>query len=87
MPEHQDEAERSWFEYKRLVLAELTRIDKGVLALNEKMEKAMDTQDINISKMRVEIAMLKVQASIWGAGSGIIVSAVVTVVIAILFKH
>ena len=84
----QDESdERSWAEYRRLILAELERIDRGMSSLNGKMEIAMTIRDEAMSKMRVEIAMLKVQAGIWGAASGMLGSAVISAIIVQVLKH
>lgn len=76
MPEMNEPDERSWGEYRRLILAELERIDRGMALLNTKMEVAMDTRDISMTTMKVEIAMLKVKASIWGGLSGTLGAAI-----------
>ena len=83
-----DVSERSWFEYRKYIVNELARIDKGVSQLNDRMEIAMNNRDETISKMRIEIAMLKVQAGIWGAGAGIVTTAAFTIVLqALLHIH
>lgn len=76
MPEMNDVDERSWSEYRRLILAELERIDRGMISLNTKMEVSMDSRDASITTMRVEIAMLKVKASMWGGLSGTLGAAI-----------
>ena len=74
-PDHNDTGdERSWPEYRRLVIAELARIDKGMTDLNEKLERALDQRDQSITDIKVEVAMLKVKASIWGGLSGLVVA-------------
>src|SRR4051812_38454588 len=67
-PEHD---ERGWPEYRRLILAELERIDKGMTDLNVKLEKALDSRDQSISDLRVSVAMLQVKASLFGGLTGL----------------
>ena len=50
-----------WPEYQRLVLAELERHNAVMVAMN-----------IALGEIRVELAMLKIKASIWGALAGMI---------------
>lgn len=76
MPVENDTDERSWKEYRRLILAELERIDKGMVTLNLKMDTTSDMRDIAMTAMRVEIAMLKVKASMWGGFSGTLGAAI-----------
>jgi len=53
-----------WGEYRRLILQELERLARQVQELNIKIDnfRASDIADI-----KVEIAMLKVKAGVWGA--------------------
>ena len=51
--------ERSWPEYRRLVLSELQRID----AHSEKISQSLND-------IRVQVGMLQVKASIFGAAAG-----------------
>ena len=54
--------ESSWNEWSRHVLAELERADQGIQRL------------VTVSnEIKIDIATLKVKASVWGAVSGIIV--------------
>lgn len=67
----QDELdERSWPEYRRLVLNELERIDRALNALNTKLDSAGIERDKAISDLRVSVAMLQVKCSMWGALCG-----------------
>jgi len=85
-PDHNDAGdERSWPEYRRLVIAELARIDKGMTDLNEKLERALDQRDQSITDIKVEVAMLKVKASIWGGLAGLVVA--VSAVLLKLLPH
>lgn len=83
MASDHDGDERSWTEYRRLILNELERIDRGMTTLNVKMDNATSTRDADITALRVEIAMLKVKASMWGGASGTAVAAVAS----FLFKY
>ena len=61
--------------YKRLILSELGRFD-------ERLDEIIDMQ----SKMREELAALKVQSGLWGLVGGAI-PAVVTVILVYLSTH
>jgi hypothetical protein len=76
-------AERtSWGEYRRLILAELERISKDIRELNAKME-AFRQQDV--AQMKTDIALLKFQAALYGAISGIVTTGIIS--FAIKFIH
>lgn len=64
-----------WNEWSRHVLAEQKR-------LNECFEKLAT----KVEEIRIEIAMLKVKASLWGGITGIIVS-LLTIYLKILFSN
>lgn len=68
--------ERSWKEYRRLVVAELERIDKGLQQLNTKLDDALTDRDKAVNDIRVAVGMLQVKCGLWGAlsGSGITVA-------------
>jgi len=59
----------SWREWSNFVLMELKRTNTQIEDLDKKIEKLKDDQ---ISKLKVEIAMLKVKAGIWGVMGGAI---------------
>lgn len=63
--------ERSWPEYRRLVLNELERIDRALGALNMKLDAGAAEKDKGISDLRVNVAMLQVKCGMWGALSGL----------------
>ena len=54
-------ADNGWEEYKKLVLSELERFNKN----QDKFDKKLD-------KVIIDIATLKVKASIWGALGGMV---------------
>lgn len=68
-------ADRTWGEYRRLILSELERINSAVEKVNTKIE--MFRQD-DIAQIKTDIALLKFQAAMWGAGAGIVFSVAVT---------
>lgn len=52
-----------WIEYRNMVLAELERLNKRVDEINNKLDR-----------INIDIATLKVKASLWGGLSGAIVA-------------
>jgi hypothetical protein len=56
--------EDSWREYRRLILAELERINKSIVDINAKIEQFRADE---ISQIKVAIAMLQVKSGVWGA--------------------
>lgn len=54
-----------WGEYRKLVLAQL-----------EKLEGAANRHEADVAELRVEVAMLKVKAGLWGALAGAIPGAI-----------
>jgi hypothetical protein len=61
----------TWDEYRRLVLAELERISIAVVTVNDKLDRFHSEE---ISKLKIDVAMLQVKASLWGAGAGLLVA-------------
>ena len=59
----------TWQEYSKFVLAELKRLNNQIATIDYKISKLKDEE---ISKLRIEIATLKVKSSIFGViGGGI----------------
>lgn len=69
-PNDDRDLERSWPEYRRLVLGELVRIDKGMNDINLKLESALALRDKGIGELQIDVAMLKIKASLFGALCG-----------------
>lgn len=67
-----------WGQYRRLILAELERIAGDISRINEKIERFR--QD-DISQIKTDIALLKFQAAMWGAGASIVVSAIIALIL------
>jgi hypothetical protein len=79
-PHSDDREEAPWFEYRRLVLTELDRLHDGQSALSVKIDTLrLDMQtrlslirEEDISKVRVDVAMLKIKSGLWGGLAGLI---------------
>lgn len=74
--------EDSWPEWSRHVLAELKRLNDNLAQVEDKIDLIKDEQ---ITPLKVEIAMLKIKASIWGLIGGAI-PVVLMVLVEILKK-
>ena len=74
--------EDSWPEWSRHVLAELKRLNNNLAQVENKIDLIKDGQ---ITPLKVEIAMLKIKASIFGLVGGAI-PVVLMVLIEILKK-
>ncbi len=74
----------SWEEYKRLVVSELERLDSSIRSLSHQISQdgAARSKEANI--MAVEIAMLKVKASMLGSVFGAVVGAVVAAIVSVV---
>jgi hypothetical protein len=73
-----DPSERSWGEYRRFVVEELRRLGDRLDNVVEKIERFR--QD-DIAQIRTDIALLKFQAAMWGAGAGILFSGLITLIV------
>ena len=62
-------ARNGWSAYQKLVLSELEDHSRGLSELAGEL-KQLRTKDI--TDIKVEIAMLKIKAGLWGAGAGAI---------------
>lgn len=75
-----DEASRrrDWLEHRRFILAELERLNKFISAINEKVDR-LRVDDL--ASFKTDIALLKFQAAMWGAGGGVVFGAIVTLIL------
>lgn len=72
MPDSNEERdERDWFQYRRLILSELTRISNAIAEVDAKIERLRSDE---ISKLKVDVAMLQVKAGMWGALGGLAIA-------------
>jgi hypothetical protein len=68
-------APETWEEYRRLVMDTLDRIGRDISNINEKIERFRQE---DLLQIRTDIALLKFQAALWGAGAGIIITLATT---------
>lgn len=64
----EDAAAGSWPEYRRLVISELERLNETLVNIQKEF-----------AKVRTEVELLKLKASVWGVAAGAISGTVVTV--------
>lgn len=67
------DAEGDWGEYRRLILAELTRLSDGISEVKGQIS-VLSTADI--ADIKAEIAVLKFKAGVWGLIAGAIPGAI-----------
>lgn len=63
--------EKSWFEYRQLILSELRRINQSLGELDAKIDRLRTDE---ISKLKVDVAMLQVKSGMWGALGGVAIA-------------
>ncbi len=78
-PDSQD----TWEQYRNLILAEIARINTAVEAINRKIEQFRQE---DISEIKTDIALLKFQAGLWGAGAGVIFSLIMTLLLKFIVR-
>ena len=66
-----------WDEYRKLVLLELRQLNDGIRYIHKKID-VIQVKDI--TKIREDIAGLKVKAGIWGAVAGLIPVAIMIII-------
>lgn len=84
LPEEVDDL--SWTGYRRLVLSELERIDRGVDGLHKKMDARAEVVDTEVSKMWRAIDLLQFKSGM----ISLLVSALTGVAVAVaaaLIRH
>lgn len=86
-------AERSWSEYRRLVLDGLERIDRRLTQIDTKIDQEISLIDSKVDResalQRQEISDLKVQVGqlrVWATLSGAIAAAIVTAFVQFVFR-
>jgi hypothetical protein len=73
-----DSPNGDWREHRLLILAELKRISDSISALENRLDEFRSEE---IQKIKVDIAMLQVKASLWGGVWGAGLSAIVALVV------
>ena len=80
-----DEASQAtWNQYRRLLTSELRRLNVSLIDLDHKIDLL---RNVEISRMQVQIALIKQQTGIIGATAGVITSAAVALLIAFVKGH
>jgi len=72
--------DQPWIQYRRLILTELERLGRQQETMSSKLDtirvefhaRLQAIVETEIGQMRVEVAMLKVKAGVWGAIAGFI---------------
>jgi hypothetical protein len=80
MVDERDELSRrkDWLEYRQYVLLELERLGKVISQINDKVDR-LRVEDL--ASFKTDIALLKFQAAMWGAGGGIVFGAIITFIL------
>lgn len=73
--------EGDWYQYRRLVLSELERIDASITALKVEVGKSSGDHHREISEIRVDVATLKVKAAAFGAVGGFVITVISELII------
>ena len=68
----------SFEEYRLLLVTELERVSSELRRINDKVEQFRRD---DVAQMKTDIALLKLQASIYGAVAGVLTTGVVTAII------
>ena len=58
-----------WSGYEKLVLARLEQLDERLVHLDNRITRM---QDEEITRLKIEVAMLKVKSGLWGAAAGML---------------
>ena len=68
----------SFEEYRLLLISELERTGRELQSLNDKVEKFRRE---DVAQMKTDIALLKLQATIYGAAAGLISTGAITLIL------
>lgn len=53
---------------------ELDRLNSSLLELNNRLDRNYHEYQAELSKIKIDLAMLQVKSSLWGAGAAILVT-------------
>lgn len=76
----------NWPEYRRLVLAELERLNAAIIALDAKLDKREQDYNMKMAVVQTDLLTLKIKAGIYGALAGGFFSTVVGIVTTLIWK-
>lgn len=72
-----------WIEYRRMIVGQITDIARDIETINSKIER-IRVEDL--TQIKLDIALLKFQAAMWGAIAGTVLSVITAVVIKVFLK-
>ncbi len=74
------ESEGDWGEYRRLILAELTRLSDGI---SEVKGQIGALHSLELAGIKAEIAVLKFKSGLWGFAAGAVPGAIALIYAAV----
>ena len=61
-----------WQEWKNVILIDLKDLKSGAIEVRKKLESDHNTLMTELRKVHIELATLKIKASVWGAVAGMV---------------
>jgi intergrase/recombinase len=77
---------RTWEEYRELVLQEIERINRGISDLSNRLDRNYHEYQAELSKLKIDMAMIQVKTGLWGGTMGA-AAGILTALAFVLFKH
>jgi len=71
---YRTDSEKTWTEYRQLILSELERLQGNIIDLGNKIDRNYHDYQTEISKIKIDVAMLQVKSGVWGAVAGLLVT-------------
>lgn len=65
-----------WSRFERVIVYRLDKLDQDLVGVRTEISKLRDDE---ISKLKIELAMLKVKSGVWGAAAGFLPAALVVI--------
>lgn len=87
MAEDMDFQDSSWFEYRRMILSALERLEGQMATLSAKIDAHDNARSKDIADIRVEIGMLKAKAVVLGVVASIAVTFALNILVTFLKPH
>ncbi len=69
-----EDSDRTWMEYRQLVLSELERLNQSIIDMGGRLDRNYHDYSVELSKIKIDIAMLQVKSGLWGAAAGAIIT-------------
>ena len=76
-----------WATWARRVLGDIERLDREYKEIGERLDKSYKDIQEAINLLRIEIAVIKTRAGMYGAFWGAVVGLITTVIAAVIIKH